>query len=99
MSAQLDPETPTTRRESVMSPRPVSVTHLVFGLVFSGIALLWLVGNLTDADAPRFELAAPAVLIAAGVIGLAATFANSRGRRTRSVEGAEAPTTREEELS
>lgn len=82
-----------------MNPRPVSVTHLVLGLVFTGIAVLWLIGNLTDADAPRPEIAAPAVLIAAGVIGLVATFANSRGRRTHAADDAEAQTVLKEEQS
>lgn len=64
------------------STRPISTGHLVFGLVFTGIAVIWLVGELTDVEAPGFAWWGPAVLIGAGVVGLVASFAGTR-RRTR----------------
>ena len=30
--------------------RTVSIPHLVFGIIFSGIALLWVIGHATDAE-------------------------------------------------
>ncbi len=73
------PDTPT---------RPISIAHLVFGLVFAGIAIIWLVGELTDVEAPGFALWGPAVLIGAGVVGLIASFAGTwrRSRPTQPVE-------------
>ncbi len=73
-----------------ISTRPISVGHLVFGLVFTGIATIWLVGELTDVEAPGFALWGPAVLIGAGVVGLVASFAGSRSRsRVPATEPAE----------
>ncbi|HET9500925.1 MAG TPA: hypothetical protein VFO98_11755 [Marmoricola sp.] len=62
--------------------RPVSVTHLVLGLVFLGIAGMWLLAAATDISGPDLTISGPVVLIAAGVIGLAASVANARRRRT-----------------
>jgi hypothetical protein len=63
--------------------RPVSVTHLVLGLVFLGLAGMWLLAAATDVSAPDPKISGPVVLIAAGVIGLAASLANARRRRSR----------------
>jgi hypothetical protein len=63
--------------------RPVSVTHLVLGLVFLGAAGLWLLAAPTGFSAPDLEISGPVVLILAGVIGLAASFANAHRRRER----------------
>lgn len=63
-----------------MNTRPVSITHLVMGIVFTGIAAIWLVGEVTDADTPSFGVWGPALLIAAGAIGLVASVANARRR-------------------
>jgi heme A synthase len=65
-----------------MNTRPVSIAHLVFGLIFLGAAALWVVGAATDADAPDLALMAPAVLIGAGIIGLVAIMINARNSRT-----------------
>jgi hypothetical protein len=63
-----------------MSKRPLSIPHLVFGLVFLGASVLWAVGAGTDAEAPDLAVMAPAVLIVAGVIGLIGVIANARRR-------------------
>jgi len=34
--------------------RPLSIAHLVFGLIFLGAAVLWAVGAATGADAPTW---------------------------------------------
>jgi ABC-type nickel/cobalt efflux system permease component RcnA len=59
----------------------VKIPHLVFGLLFLGIAVVWalVVGDVITED--RLTVIAPGVLIAAGVIGLAASLATSRNRR------------------
>jgi hypothetical protein len=61
-----------------MNTRPVSITHLVFGLIALGIAAIWVVGETTDAEAPALAIWGPVVLIAAGAVGLAATVFNGR---------------------
>jgi len=62
--------------------RSVKIPHLVFGLLFLGIAGVWAL-VLTDViTEDRLTVIAPAVLIGAGVIGLAASLASSRNRRT-----------------
>jgi hypothetical protein len=64
-----------------MTKRPISVSHLVFGLIFLGAAALWAIGASTDADAPDLAVLAPAVLIGAGVAGLIAIVVNARNAR------------------
>ena len=64
-----------------MTKRPVSISHLVFGMIFLGVTALWVVGVATDAEAPDIAALVPAVLIAAGVLGLVATVVNSRRRQ------------------
>jgi hypothetical protein len=61
--------------------RPVSITHLVFGLIFLGAAGLWALGAATGADTPDLALLAPGVLVAAGVVGLIAMVLNARNAR------------------
>jgi len=62
--------------------RSVKIPHLVFGLLFLGIAGVWAL-VLTDViTEDRLTVIAPAVLIGAGVIGLAASLASTRNRRT-----------------
>ena len=61
----------------------VKITHLVFGLLFLGVAVVWalVVGDVINED--ELAVIAPAVLIAAGVIGLAASLASTRNRKNR----------------
>jgi hypothetical protein len=64
-----------------MNIRPISVSHLVFGLIFLGGAVLWAIGAATDADAPDMAVLGPTVLIGAGVAGLIAIVVNARNAR------------------
>lgn len=61
--------------------RPVSIPHLVFGLVFLGAAGVWGIGEATNADLPHTAVGFPAVLILAGIIGLAASVLGTRSHR------------------
>lgn len=62
--------------------RPLSIPHLVFGLVFVGIAAVRFAGESTDSDLPGSAIGFPIVLIGAGIVGLVATVINARRRRT-----------------
>jgi hypothetical protein len=66
--------------------RSVKVPHLVFGLLFLGVAGIWALGAIDAISGEHLAVLGPGVLILAGVIGLAATLANGRNRRRRAVE-------------
>ena len=59
----------------------VKVVHLVVGLLLLGAAGTWalVAGDVVTAD--RLTVLAPALLIAAGVVGLAVSLASTRRRR------------------
>jgi hypothetical protein len=58
------------------------VTSLVFGLVFVGMAAIWALVQSDLLSLPDLSVVGPAVLVVAGVIGLAATLRGSaRSRR------------------
>lgn len=65
---------------STEHPRTISVPHLIFGLVFLGIAAVWSIGEASNADLPRTAIGFPAVLVLAGVVGLVAAVVNNRRR-------------------
>lgn len=69
------------------SPPPadhsVKIPHLVFGLLFLGVAGIWALVVTEVITEDRLPILAPAVLIVAGVIGLAVSLASTRNRRTR----------------
>lgn len=69
-----------TINDNTENKRPLNVPHLVFGLVFAGIATVWFLGQATNADLPRSAVGLPVVLIGAGVIGLVASLAGARRR-------------------
>lgn len=58
--------------------RPLGVVHLIFGLVFCGIAAIWLIGEANDSDTSDLAAGFPVVLIGAGIIGLVAVLVNQR---------------------
>ena len=64
-----------------MNTRPVSIAHLVFGLIFLGASGLWALGAATGAEAPDMALMAPIILIGAGVVGLVGVLVNARNAR------------------
>ena len=63
--------------------RTVKIPHLVFGLLFLGIATVWalVVSDVITED--RLTVIGPAILVGAGVIGLAASLASTRNRRNK----------------
>ena len=69
--------------------RPVSIPHLVFGLIFTGLAIVWAIGEATNADLPRTAIGFPAVLIGAGLVGLIGTLVNARNRSRNLAAGAD----------
>ncbi|MBO9523623.1 MAG: hypothetical protein J7518_18990 [Nocardioidaceae bacterium] len=66
--------------DSTPAPRTVSVPHLVFGLIFLGIATVRWIAVATDADLPKTAIGFPLVLIGAGIVGLVAAVVNNRRR-------------------
>lgn len=60
--------------------RGVKVPHLVFGLLFLGVAGIWALGTSHLISDAHLTLLGPGVLIAAGVIGLVASLATARKR-------------------
>lgn len=63
--------------------RSVKITHLVFGLFFLGLAGAWALVEAEVIDTDSLAVLAPGMLIIAGVVGLAASLASSRNRRSR----------------
>jgi hypothetical protein len=59
----------------------VKITHLVFGLLFLGAAGTWALGASGAISGEHLAVLAPALLIGAGVVGLAASLASGRNRR------------------
>jgi hypothetical protein len=73
MSQETNPPPPADHR--------VKIPHLVFGLLFLGIVGIWALVITEVITEDRLPAIVPAVLIGAGVIGLAASLASSRNRR------------------
>lgn len=63
--------------------RSVKIPHLIFGLLFLGIAGVWTLVVTDVITEDRLPVIIPALLIGAGVIGLAVSLASSRNRRQR----------------
>lgn len=76
------PDMPNEPNEPVPAERGVRVVHLVFGVVFLGIAGLW---ALATTDNLTLDVSAgylfPLVLIVAGAAGLVASLANGASTR------------------
>jgi hypothetical protein len=60
--------------------RRLKIPHLVFGLLFLGVAAIWALGASDLISGERLTVLAPAVLVTAGVIGLAASLASGRNQ-------------------
>lgn len=69
--------------EQPPADRTLKVPHLVFGLLFLGFAGLWALGESGAISGDRVTILGPAVLVLAGVVGLAATLAAGRNRHRR----------------
>jgi hypothetical protein len=69
---------------------PLNVSYLVVGLIFLGIAGSWALHSSGVVDTEGVEWLIPAVLVAAGAIGLVAFAAKgiSRSRRTDEIDPA-----------
>ena len=63
--------------------RSVKIPHLVFGLLFLGVAGIWALVVTDVITEDTLPILAPAVLIVAGVIGLAVSLASTRNRRQK----------------
>ena len=63
--------------------RSVKIPHLVFGLLFLGIAGVWALVATNVVTGDRLTWLGPAILVGAGVIGLAASLASTRNRRDK----------------
>ena len=61
---------------------PVSVTHLVMGLVFLGAAALWGLAELDLVEVDGARWIAPLVLVVAGAVGLVVSVGRGRRRGT-----------------
>lgn len=61
----------------------VKIPQLIFGLFFLGIAGVWALVVTDVITEDRLPVIMPALLIGAGVIGLAASLASGRNRRQR----------------
>lgn len=78
-----DAPLPQDHRDGPPPDTSVKVTHLVFALLFLGTAGIWALARTGVVTADRLTVVAPALLIAAGVIGLVASLASGRNRRRR----------------
>ncbi len=65
-----------------MRTHAVNVMHLVFGLVYLGIAGIWALSAAGVVDSGRMEWLLPLVLVVAGAAGLVASVARGFGRST-----------------
>lgn len=76
-----------------MKTHPVSVTHLVVGVVYVCLALAWALGELGVIGVGSLEWVLPATLIAAGAAGVLASMAKAVRRRSHpeDTEGGPAP--------
>lgn len=61
-----------------MKPHPVDLTSLIFGAVFLGIAVLWLLVRFTSAGWPLTGWVAAAALATAGGLGIILALRASR---------------------
>jgi hypothetical protein len=60
---------------------PVNIGHLVMGIAFLGLAVIWALIESGTASASDLRWLLPVPLVAAGAVGLAATAPRLRGSR------------------
>lgn len=78
MNGDVGEETRTERRSGV---HDLNIAHLVMGLAFLGIALVWLLGEAGLVGEAELRLLLPAPFLLAGGLGLAAAVLAGRRRR------------------
>src|SRR3712207_9204835 len=77
--------------------RGMSVTHLVVGLVFLGIAASWGLHEVGVIESVQVEWLLPLILVVAGAAGLLASVARNLTRRPRNLPAEERRERRSEE--
>lgn len=76
-----------------MRRHEVDVVSLVFGLLFLGVSAMWPLVHYEILGLPGLELAAPVLLVSAGLAGLFASVARARrGPRDARVRSGPGPT-------
>lgn len=82
----IEPAAPRPELAYAAAPvRRVQVAHLMCGLLFLGIVLVWLLRSHGVIRNDALPLLAPSLLILAGVAGLAASMFNARRRSSTDV--------------
>ena len=71
----------TTAEERTGGRHPLHVGHLVMGLAFVGVVVIWLLGDVADVAGDDLQWLVPVPFLLAGGLGLAAAvLAGRRGR-------------------
>lgn len=66
-----------------MRRHEVDVVSLVFGLLFLGVSAMWPLVHYEVLGLPGLEVAAPVLLVSAGLAGLVASLGRARRRPGR----------------
>lgn len=72
---------PSARRTFAAGLHPVNVGHLVMGVAFLGMVLIWALVESGTADTSDLRWLLPVPWVAAGAVGLVATAPRLRGAR------------------
>lgn len=84
MNTELNTE---AHSEAAAPTRPLGVAHLIFGLIFTGIATIWMIGEASGSRIEDYAPGFPVVLIGAGLIGLMASVFKQRQASARAPAG------------
>ncbi|WP_129667835.1 hypothetical protein [Phytoactinopolyspora endophytica] len=69
-----------------MKRHDTDVTSLVFGLLFLGIVVVWMLLEYGDLGPDGVEVAVPALFVTVGLAGLAASISKLRRGRDRDAD-------------
>jgi hypothetical protein len=69
-----------------MSRHATDVVSLVFGLIFAGLAVNWVLIVTDVSELSNAQLTVPVILIAAGIAGLVSVLARGGSQETSHVE-------------
>lgn len=78
-------------RTSTVPPNRIKVAHLVLGLIFLGITVLWALAESGTVDWHGSRYAVPIILLVAGAAGLVASLAGARRRPAAQRAGRDGP--------